>query len=75
MKAPWVFEENGFFVDWTGSAAVVFRPSRSGTHPEIDSAYEGRDGIALAIARALYLSRGPGRHHASEAMRLAAAVA
>jgi len=66
------FEENGIFVkahesgDW-----IVFRPSKSGTHAESDSAYPaGIDGLSLAIARALYLSRGPGRH-AGEAMRLA----
>jgi hypothetical protein len=68
-----VFEENGFFVkahesgDW-----IVFRPSKSGTHSESDCAFDaGPDGLGLAIARALYLSRGPGRGLAAEAMRFA----
>jgi hypothetical protein len=68
-----VFEENGFFVkahesgDW-----IVFRPSDSGTHSVSDCAFDaGPDGLGLAIARALYLSRGPGRGQAAEAMRLA----
>ena len=68
-----IFEEDGIFVkahesgDW-----IVFRPSRSGTHAESDSAYgAGIDGLGLAIARAIYLSRGAGRGQAREAMRLA----
>jgi len=68
-----VFEENGFFVkahesgDW-----VVFRPSCSGTHAESDSAYPaGVDGLSIAIARAMYLARGPERGAAKEAMHLA----
>ena len=68
-----IFEENGIFVkahesgDW-----IVFRPSRSGTLAESDSAYAaGMDGLGIAIARALYLSRGPERGQAKEAMRLA----
>lgn len=67
-----VFEENGVFVESHESGGwVVFRPSQSGTHAQSDSAYPaGVDGLGLAIARALYLSRGAGRH-ASEAMRLA----
>jgi hypothetical protein len=67
-----VFEENGIFVEAHESGDwIVFRPSRSGTHAESDSAYAaGIDGLGLAIIRALYLARGPGRH-AAEAMRLA----
>ncbi len=68
-----VFEENGFFVqsndagDW-----IVFRPSRAGTHAESDSAYDaGIDGLGLAIARAMYLARGPQRGAAREAVALA----
>jgi hypothetical protein len=68
-----VFEENGVFVqpneagDW-----VVFRPSRAGTHAESDSAYSaGINGLGIAIARAMYLARGPERGQAKEAMRLA----
>jgi hypothetical protein len=68
-----VFEENGYFVkahesgDW-----IVFRPSESGTHSVSGCAFDaGQDGLGLAIARALYLSRGPGRGLAAEAMRLA----
>jgi len=67
------FEENGFFVkqhesgDW-----IVFCPSTSGTHAESDSAYaSGSDGLSIAIARALYLSRGAKRGHAKEAMQIA----
>ena len=70
-----VYEENGFYVsarrsgDW-----VVFRPSGSGTHVISDSAYPASaDGLSVAIARVLYLARGPGRGMAAEAMRLAQA--
>jgi hypothetical protein len=71
--AYWAYEENGFFVkahesgDW-----IVFRPSQSGTHSESDCAFPaGVDGLGCAIARAMYLARGPGRGMAAEAMRLA----
>lgn len=69
-----VFEENGFYVTLSdqGTIATVFRPSMSGTHAESDSSYEaGPDGLACAVARVLYLSRGPGRH-AAEAVRIVA---
>lgn len=63
----WLWEENGVFVDGGAEKYVVFRPSKSGTHSEVDSAYDRLD---VALCRALYLARGPGRH-AAEAMRLA----
>lgn len=60
-----IFEENGFSVQrqtQRGGVHTVFRPSRSGTHAESDSTYPATvDGATCAIARALYLSRGPGR--------------
>lgn len=67
-----VFSESGFFVESNqGGDWIVFRPSASGTHAVSDSAYAaGIDGLSCAIARAMYLSRGPGRH-ASEALALA----
>lgn len=70
-----VYEENGFYVSERNSGDwVVFRPSGSGTHVISDSAYPaGEDGLSVAIARVLYLARGPGRGMASEAMRLAQA--
>lgn len=69
-----VFEENGIFVKEHGTGGwIVFRPSASGTHAASDSAYAaGADGLSVAIARALYLSRGPERGQAAEAVRLAA---
>ena len=68
-----IYEENGFYVSVRSSGDwVVFRPSDSGTHVVSDSAYPaGEDGLSLAIARVLYLARGPGRGMASEAMRVA----
>lgn len=67
------FEENGFFVkqhesgDW-----IVFRPSTSGTHAESDSAFPaGLDGLSIAIARALCISRGAQPGQAKEAMQIA----
>ena len=68
-----IFEENGIFVEAHDSGDwMVFRPSRSGTHAESDSAYPaGVDGLGLAIARAMYIARGPERGAAREAMRLA----
>lgn len=67
-----IFEENGIYVKaHTGGIWIVFRPSDSGTYSVGDSAYgAGIDGLSMAIARALYLAKGPGRH-ATEAMRLA----
>lgn len=68
-----IYEENGFYVSVRSSGDwVVFRPSGSGTHVISDSAYPaGVNGLSLAIARVLYLARGPGRGMASEAMRVA----
>lgn len=72
-----IFEEDGFSVQrhTTTGVHTVFRPARSGTHAESDSAYPaGLDGAGLAVARALYLARGPGMH-AREAVRIAAETA
>lgn len=68
-----VYEENGFYVSARSSGDwVVFRPSGSGTHVTSDSAYPaGEDGLSVAIARVLYLARGPSRGMAGEAMRIA----
>lgn len=53
-------ETGGFFVarNRRGNALVVFRPSRSGTHAESDSAYcNTPNGLSIAIARCDYLAR------------------
>lgn len=67
MNTRIIWEENGIYVT---KDFIVFYPSESGTHVETDSAYTSLD---LALCRALYLSRGPGRH-AKEAMRLASTL-
>jgi hypothetical protein len=68
-----IFEENGAFVEAHDSGDwIVFRPSKSGTYSESDSAYPaGVDGLSVAICRALYIARGPQRGLAAESMRLA----
>jgi hypothetical protein len=68
-----VYEESGAFVTTHPNGGwLVYRPSKSGTHSEIDSAYvAGVDGLSVAICRALYIARGPQRGLAAESMRLA----
>ena len=68
-----VYEESGAFVKVHESGdGIVFRPSKSGSYSEIDSAYiAGVDGLSVAICRALYIARGPQRGLAAESMRLA----
>lgn len=57
-RDPWDYEERGVYVAWTGAGWTVFKPTPSGTHAVSDSTYDDKP---LAIMRALYLARGPGR--------------
>lgn len=54
------YETAGFYVALNRrcNALVVFRPSRSGTHAESDSAYcNNPDGLSIAKARCDYLAK------------------
>jgi hypothetical protein len=55
-----LYETAGFYVALNRrcNAIVVFRPSRSGTHAESDSAYCNTDnGLSIAKARCDYLAK------------------
>lgn len=70
----WVYEAGGCYVAAQPCGGwVVFRPSRSGTYAESDSAFPaGVDGLGCAIARVMYLARGTGgRGLAVEAQKTA----
>lgn len=52
-----VFDQDGFWVAKDRTCYAVYRPSPSGTHILLDSAYEPTpDGFSLARARATYLA-------------------
>ena len=62
QSSSWAYEEGGHYVTLEPVGWTVWRPSVSGTHVVSDCAFPATDdGKALAIARVLYLARGPGR--------------
>ena len=61
-SSVWAYEEGGCYVTLEPVGWTVCRPSASGTHVVSDCAFPAtEDGKTLAIARVLYLVRGPGR--------------